>query len=193
MSSPFSLPYSLTGKNEQAQSVASRQAAKMVTNTSKATQAAIRSVIVKSIREGQPVYDSAKQIRAMVGMNEPQAMAAANYRRELIDSGLSEARVDTLFDRYVEKKIRERATMIARTETLQALGEGEREEWKSAQEEGLLGKDARIEWMGTADEHMCDDCTELDGTSVPMGDSFPGGVEGPPLHPSCRCSAVVVP
>lgn len=37
----------------------------------------------------------------------------------------------------------------------------------------------------------CDDCADLDGMSVPLGDTFPMG--DPPLHPSCGCTIEIRP
>jgi hypothetical protein len=96
------------GTNPHAQRAAAQKAADMVTRITTETRQAIRSLIVRSIKDGIPVYDAARAIRSMVGMNGPQAQAAMNYRAELIDSGLTIDRVNDLVDRYAEKKIRAR-------------------------------------------------------------------------------------
>jgi len=176
------------GLNPEAQRVAERQAAAMVTAISEETRAAIRALIARSIREGIPPYDAGRMIRGMIGLTDRQAQAAANYREELINQGLEMGRVNTLLDRYVEKKIRDRAESIARTETMAALNEGSRESWRQAQEEGLLGKDAKKEWIVTPDDRLCPNCAPMDGVQVPLEAKFHtplGDVDGPPLHPQC--------
>ena len=178
------------GLNPEAQRAAERQAAAMVTAISEETRAAIRALIARSIREGVPPYDSARMIQSMIGLTDRQAQAAANYREELINQGLEMGRVNTLLDRYVEKKIRDRAESIARTEVMSALTEGSLESWRQAREEGLLGKDAKKEWIVTPDDRLCPNCAPMDGVQVPLDAKFHtplGDVDGPTLHPQCRC------
>lgn len=189
-------PFRFDGKNEAAQRAAGRQAAAMVTRIGEETRAALRALTQRAIREGIPVYDAARVIRSMVGMTDRQAMAAMNYRASLIDSGLSLARVDVLVDRYVTKKIRERAIGIARYEVMNALNQGQLEGWRQAREEGFLGRAAEKEAIGTADGRMCDDCAAVDGQRQPIDEPFQtplGEFMMPPFHPGgCRCTAVAV-
>lgn len=46
-----------------------------------------------------------------------------------------------------------------------------------------------VEWDAWLDRRTCPQCSQRDGTLRPLGMSFPGGVESPPLHPRCRCLA----
>ena len=57
----------------------------------------------------------------------------------------------------------ERATLIARTESMRAVNEGQRQAWGQAVEDGLLSDDARRTWIATADEGVCPICDGLDG------------------------------
>lgn len=180
---------SFTGKNEEAQRAAAQQAARLVTQVSEETRANIRNLITRSIREGIPPYDAARSIRGMVGLTSAQGQAGMNYRKGLIDSGLPITRVNALTDKYAAKQLRSRAESIARTEIMGALNAGQKAAWKDAQKEGLLGDDARKEWM-TVDQ-ACPRCAPLDGRTVGINDSF--GVSDPPLHPRCMCTLGVVP
>lgn len=184
------------GENATAQRVAERQAARMVVEITTETMQALRALVVRSIREGIPVYDAARAIQGMVGLTTKQAQAAMNYRASLIDLGHTAARVNDLVDRYVAKKIRERAETIARTEVMGALNAGAREGWRQARAEGLLGKNAKKEWITTPDERICPYCAPMDGVQVLLDVKFltaVGPVDGPPLHPRCRCALAVIP
>lgn len=195
MSTVTAPAFSFNGENKSAQKVAARQAAAMVTGISDATRDGLRALVTRSIREGIPVYDAARMIESMVGMDSRQAMAAMNYRADLIESGLTLDRVNTLTDRYVDKKIGERGETIARTEIMDALNQGSLEGYAQAQDEGLLGKDAKKEWITTPVD-ACDICAPLDGRQVLLGETFDtenGPVDSPPLHPRCRCALSVVP
>ncbi len=79
-----------------------------------------------------------------------------------------------------------RAELIARTESMKAANEGQRQGWEQAVEKGLLPSDAERIWIGTAG--MCPECEALDGTRAALDGEYGDGVSGPPLHPNCRCT-----
>jgi SPP1 gp7 family putative phage head morphogenesis protein len=189
MSAPY-VNLGFLGKNETAQKAAEKNAATLVTAIGNETRLALRALVARAIRDGIAPVDAARLIRSMVGMNTRQAMAAMNYRASLVEIGHTPAKVEALLDRYVQKKIRERATMIARTETLSSLNRGMVANWKDAQAKGLLGPNAMKEWMATS-EGACPECEALDGTTVPLDDEFEDG--DPPLHPHCSCALALVP
>lgn len=84
-----------------------------------------------------------------------------------------------------------RAELIARTESMTAANEGQREAWDQAVDAGLLTGDERREWIATSD--ACDDCSELDGETTDLDGEYPNdGGDGPPLHPNCRCTEGIV-
>lgn len=174
---------------ERAVKAAEKDAARMVTNITRETEANIRNLIATAIREGIPPYDAARTIRPLIGLNAAQGQAALKYRTQLIDNGLTLDKVNKSVDRYADKLLRKRADMISRTEIMDALNAGQNDAWEQAQEEGLLSDDATKEWITTPDELLCPDCEAMDGEQVPLGDEFPDG--DPPLHPSCRCTTVI--
>lgn len=105
-----------------------------------------------------------------------------------IDAGESMSdisqRVGALFDGELSD---ERAMMIARTETIRASNEGALSRYAQAGVE-------RKEWSADG-EGTCDDCENLDGVQVALGENFEGdedSVDAPPLHPMCRCSILPV-
>lgn len=87
----------------------------------------------------------------------------------------------------------DRAELIARTETMTAANEGQRQAWDQAVDKGLLTGDEKREWIATGDKDTCDQCSELDGTVIGMDDEYPNdGGDGPPAHVFCRCSEGIV-
>jgi SPP1 gp7 family putative phage head morphogenesis protein len=165
-----------------------------VSQVSADTRAALRTLILTSIRAGIPPYDAARLIVGMIGLTERQARAVMSYREGLIDSGLSIARVDRATEKYAAKQLRARAETIARTEIMSALNTGAQEAAEQAHREGLLGKSPKKEWITAGDERTCPLCAPMDGVQVDLRANFdtPGGsVPGPPLHPRCRCTQAV--
>jgi len=191
-------PYRFDGRNEAAIRAAERQAAEMVTAISDETRAALRALVVRGIREQIPVYDLARLIRALIGLNGPQAEAAMAYRETLINEGvLSFDSINRLVDKYAAKLLRQRAITIARTEIMGALNRGVEASWKDAQRKGLIGKHAKKEWMAL-DDGKCTQgtCPPLDGVTVPLDAAFStnrGPMQRPPAHPRCRCAVAVLP
>lgn len=84
-----------------------------------------------------------------------------------------------------------RASLIARTESMTAVNEGQRDAWDQALEKGLLTEDNRVVWIATSD--ACPECEELDGEERTLDGEYPGdGGDGPPLHPNCRCTEGII-
>lgn len=83
----------------------------------------------------------------------------------------------------------DRAQLIARTESMTAANEGQRQGWDQAVDAGLLPADARRVWIAT-DVGPCPICEALDGNEAMLGEEYDGedGGYGPPAHPNCRCT-----
>jgi len=81
-----------------------------------------------------------------------------------------------------------RAQMIARTETIRSSNAGSEEAWRQA---GIQKK----QWYATLDGRQCPDCVELMEYTkinpITVGGNFSSGdmsLPYPPLHPNCRCT-----
>jgi len=78
-----------------------------------------------------------------------------------------------------------RAQLIAQTETTRAAYEGSTEGYRQS---SVVNE---VEWVTVNDEKVCSICGEepdgLSGKRAALGGSFPGGYDGPPAHPGCRC------
>ena len=74
-----------------------------------------------------------------------------------------------------------------------AANEGRFIAWQQAGDNGLVDlSTAYKEWIAEADS--CPDCADVDGLFAPVDEPFPDVDEMmPPAHPSCRCTAVLVP
>lgn len=79
-----------------------------------------------------------------------------------------------------------RARMIAQTEVTRAYSEALHEIGK---EYGII---KRYQWQTAEDERVCVICLPLHGKQRTKGGLYPGGYDGPPAHPRCRCSEMLV-
>lgn len=109
-------------------------------------------------------------------------------------NGLTKEQIDQQAQRYADRMLQWRARNIARTETINAARIGTQAAWHQAAEKGLLRHNRiRQGWGVTPDDRLCEFCVqvpEMNPDGVPLGGQFEtpfGPVDGPTLHPECRC------
>jgi hypothetical protein len=178
--------------NPAAVVAAERNAAALVSGVSKATRTAIREVIARAVGEGIPPREAAQMIKPLIGLRRDQAAAVMSYRKELQRAArLNAARLQRAVERYSDRLLRQRALLIARTETLRAVNEGQQALWEQAVRDGLLGAKVMKLWIVTPDDKTCPSCKAVRPKRVPLRSLFRSGlktVPTPPLHPNCRCT-----
>jgi hypothetical protein len=156
---------------------------------------AVRDIVTGAFQQGGHPVEQARMIRNIVGLLPRQAQAVVNYRDALTQEGRASDQLNRMVDRYQGKLLNRRAQTIARTETIRAANAGQQAAWRQAADDQLLNRvTARQQWIVTPDDRLCPFCAavpdlnpdgvELDGTF----ESELGPVEGPPLHPNCRCA-----
>jgi len=107
--------------------------------------------------------------------------------REIIGDVVNEGDWDEAYDELQDIfDDEDRTRMIARTESMTATNEGQRDLWEQAVKDGYLNGDEQQVWITTPDDKLCDICEPLEGVTVGMDEDFPE--EGPPAHPNCRCT-----
>ena len=186
--------FSFNAKNRESQRIARDYGAAQIDLIDKETKKAVRTIIQWSIREGVAPRDAAKLIKKSVGLNRPQMQTLIDYDRRL-PAEMSPAVRAKAAGKYRGKLVRRRAMMIARTEVIDALNLGAEVAWKQAQGQGLLGKEAKKEWL-TTPVGACNVCLALNGKSVKIGEKFQsprGALNGPTARPNCRCGLAPVP
>jgi len=153
----------------------------------------VQDIIRRAFEEGGHPRKTAKQIKEVIGLTERQANAVNKLRQSMLEQGISVSKVEEAVSRYADRLRKYRAETIARTETLTAANKGQRLAWEQAVDKGYLdpAKYER-EWVVTPDDLLCEQCAEMQGMRAPIGGVYPNGVEGPPLHPRCRCTEILV-
>lgn len=153
------------------------------------TRLGIQQVILRAFQNGDPPSVVARKIRDMIGLTGRDATAVYNYYRELVKEGLSKDTIDKLVDKYTDKKLRERAMRIARTEMNSAANAGTQASWQEADRQGLLFPWAKREWIAAVeDPRTCPICRELDGKRVGLNEPFVASgraIMMPPEHVNC--------
>lgn len=184
----LTLRFDLT--NPLAIEVARQTAAGMVTRISAETRLALQNIIRRAIEEGITYRDAAVLIRQVIGLTAQASQAVLNYRAALLELGLSREKAAARIAAYAATKLRERALTISRTELINSVNAGQIAAWRDAAQRNLIPPDARMIWITTPDDRICPRCLAMDGMTVPIWSSFPGG--NPALHPNCRCALGLV-
>jgi SPP1 gp7 family putative phage head morphogenesis protein len=185
--------YNLRGANIAAQRTASDQAARLVTGISATTRAAIRSLVVRAFREKLTVQELTDLIRETIGLTEVQAHALMTYKRSLQEAGTSKQRVKLLVERDRARKLRQRASTIARFEVMDALNSAQLRRWQSERADGTVSKRATKEVITTGDVKLCDTCASTIGKKYQLDSTIIRGRKNPPFHPRCRCAIALNP
>jgi hypothetical protein len=167
---------------------ASRHAAELVRDISEDTRRVLRQIVRQMFVKQIPPRDAARLVKDVIGLTE--RMAAQVSAR--LERGWSAADVR----QYAARLVRQRAMMIARTESIRASNEGQRQAWAQAVQKGqLTGQELRT-WIVTPDDRLCPTCSAMDGQQVGLNAPFqlPDGstVQTPPAHPLCRCAQGLV-
>ena len=168
-------------------------------------QEAIAALLTKKMRESHTVDELARMIRPCIGLTEGQATANARYYDSIVANLRKEhprmnaesirQKAREAAHKYAEKQHRERAYMIAQTESAFAYNRGADEGIRQAQEQNLIGL-CKKRWSTSGDDAVCKTCASLEGTEVDMDESFDFGVRTlfvgqkllPPAHPRCACA-----
>lgn len=158
----------------------------------------IAQVLQVGFNTGATPDQMARRIRASIGLTDRDTRAVENYRQGLLDSDVPPARAEQLGDDYAGRLLRQRATLIARTESIRAANAGQQSAWQDAASQQLLdAQNVRRSWVVTEDDRLCPLCEavpDLNPDGVPLDQPFStdlGLVLFPPLHPRCRCAIVL--
>lgn len=184
---------SFTAINLEAVSWARRRAGLLVADVAYVRDA-IRRLVTASQEFGIPVRVLARQVLEVIGLDARRMAALEAYGAEQwairADAGVVEARIQ----RYADRLRRQRSMVIARTETISALSQGQLALWRQAVARGLISTQRMGKrWIVTPDDKLCPYCEALDGEVVPLEAAWADDVVAPPLHPCCRCAMALAP
>lgn len=210
----FALP---TDPYQEAVRWAESFAAELVVTITEETRQTIRVLVARAFSEGIPPRQLARLIlqSTTLGLTPRSANAVLNLREAMARAtegqvvrygtstttapkgGFDDERIARTTERYAQRLLGQRALTIARTETIRAARQGQQAIWGRGLVEGWVGRGSLQRWSAAPDERTCPICQALDGQEVGMLASFVtinGAVlDGPPAHPNCRCSLVLVP
>lgn len=175
-----------------------------IRGTIEETRRTIREAVTRSVLEGVPPREAARQIRDVVGLTGRQATSVLTFRARLVAEGRAPAQIERMTERFARRQLTIRATVIARTEVQTVLMDAKRLQWQRLVDEGQIDPAEWEQIWKTADDERVDCvlCAPFDERTAPIGGLFtpdpekvkpgtPATSSGPILHPMCRCTAVL--
>lgn len=173
-------------------------AGELVRGLTRESQRAMAHAIAEFIRLKIPPAEGARMLRRMLGLTPNYARAVVNFQTGLRERGFDSRYIQAKADEYSRRLLNHRARTVARTETLRALQEGQRQSFSQAVEQGvLLPNRTRRQWVTANNELVCTAiCQPMDGALTTLEEpwSTPVGPLDKPTdsHPNCHCAQVLV-
>lgn len=188
------------GLTARAERWVATEGARRITRINAATRGQVREVLASALRDELTPTRAAQEIGRHTGLTPAQSRALRRYEATLVERRIPTEQADTEYvreaiasdvERYRERLLRQRGSLIVETETQAAVQAGERLWWEEAGAQGRVSLERTTKrWATVQDERVCPICAPLHGVEIPFGELFSSGEfegEGPPSHPGCRC------
>lgn len=190
-------PNSFTMSHPEAERWARNHAAALVEGLTNETRIAMSRAIAEFLRLNIPPAEGARMLRSMLGLTPQYAQAVVNFQNGLRLRGFDAAYIQRKADEYSSRLLNHRARTVARTESMRAVQEGQRQAQAQAVEQGvLIANRTRRSWSTSFDERVCEICAPMDGQLTTLTEPWStsvGPVQVPSdSHPQCRCQSVLV-
>ena len=199
---------------------------RLVNGFMRQTEDSIRQVMTRGVQEGLNPRATARLFRDSIGLTPRQEQYVANYEQQLReldgralnrklrdgrfdrsvkraianDKPLADKQISKMTERYRQRWVKFRAETIARTETLPAVHEGNREVYDQALEQGSINaEELEREWHTSIDGRQRDSHDHVNGSIVGHEELYETGAgnllayPGDPSAPDedvvmCRCA-----
>ena len=192
-----------------------REGARLVTSVTEGTKQAIRQIISEAYVEPVGIREAARRLLKLkgFGLTVRQELTLRRYTTALItgeiegSAGLTSKQIDRLVLKRFNLMRKQRARLVARTESYNAGNAAQRELWDETVLQGLLDVDVYVLQWVTRVIRVCPRCISLSGKTAEIhGGLFTGkpvvgagkwnGIQiviaRPTVHPGCFCSMRVI-
>lgn len=169
------------------QEITEQQSLKSYTSGTKFGSMALKRVGVEAVIGVGPadwrVIDALKvrNLSALRGITDEMNKQIVRELTDGINLGESIPKLRNRLAGRIDHIGKTRATVMARTETIEAFSRGTELRYAQA---GIK----EMEWLTAQDERVCEFCGPLDGDVFSIKSNHPR----PPLHPQCRCALLPV-
>lgn len=187
--------FTFTLDNPYAREYAAEQTARLVTQVTESTRQAIRDLVGREFSEHMTTAEAARAMRPLIGLTSRDAGAVMNRQLAELADDIEPPIAQRRAEAYADRLLRNRATLIARTETIDSEGAGVQASWLTARDRGLLLPQTKRVWIAGS-KNTCGVCEFLNGQMVGLDEPFvdDAGEEyaRPGAHPACECTMGLV-
>jgi hypothetical protein len=188
----FAIGYRFDLRSPEAEAWIKEYSGQQIKYISATNRAAIQQIKLIAFQQGMTIPEQRKLIKQYIGLLPQHVVAINRYEEGLRKSGMDSNAVDKLTEKYRKKLLNYRANMIGVTEGMAASNEGIRSANEDAMRRGILPADKYEQvWLASGLKNTCDQCMAANGTTAPIGGTFPNGSRGPPIHPHDHCTVVI--
>jgi GNAT superfamily N-acetyltransferase len=186
--------------DQAAVAYAQTQAGKLIVQISEKLRGSIRTVVTSAMAGEISTYDVAKILRESIPLHSAWAQAVTNTYDSTLRDALKDETTTMAQARVLAQKAsatqaksltNARAWNIARTEVQTAANQGRYAGWEDGVNAGYIRPTSLKIWQ--EGRSPCPICAPLVGEIQPWDKPFSDGSLMPPEHPSCRCSASLLP
>jgi hypothetical protein len=194
---PPKADFSFSLTNSSAAKFASQHAAENTPNLTEEARQAIRLIVTRAFVEGGHPYQQAREIVKHLQLTPEEKKSVEAERTRLEGKRYKVERLSKALDRFAGKLLRERARIIACTETATASNRGQFADWHEAAKKGFLNPSATMRvWIASGDPDTCAACMSMRDRPTTLFEPFEtplGPRLTPPMHDGCRCSTAIDP
>lgn len=225
MSEALGIQFSFDAVNTYAVSAMQQNKLSLVREFTAQQREATHQALLDGIRAGLNPREQARAFRDSIGLTAQQQRAVANYRRLLEQNSaealqrrlrdarfdrslvnaianeepLTNAQIDRMVERYMQRSLKYRSEVIARTESLRAVHEGAEESFRQSIAAGhVKPEEVKRDWNTAKDERVRSSHAAMHHQQRPVGVPFtsgagvdlrfPGDPQAPPEETiQCRC------
>lgn len=192
LSEEFGVGYRFDLRSAEAEAWISEYSEQQIKYISATNRAAIQQIKLIAFQEGMTIPEQRRLIKQHIGLLPQHVVAVKRYETGLMDAGMDDGSVNRLTEKYRKKLLDYRANMIGVTEGMTASNEGIRKVNEDAMKRGILPTDEYEQvWVASGLPNTCDQCIAANGSTAPIGGTFPNGSRGPPIHPHDHCTVVI--
>jgi hypothetical protein len=185
--------------NQMAVQYAAQHSGSLIMDLSAGLRETVATILSGSVAGNLPRHAVVDLLRATIPLHSSWAQAVEKvYDREYTKRLQAGATLDKAAefakraaDVRSDRLLQTRSRNIARTEAMRAMNEGKFAGWSQQVAEGWMPVDSLKEWQ--EGRSPCKRCEPLVGQIVPWDQPFSNGQMMPPEHPSCRCTAIMLP
>lgn len=167
---------------------------KVVQSLGEDTREGLLTAVRQGLIDGKTPREIAKRVQPFIGISPKQEQNAVKFAAREVAKGKTPEQVERAVAIYRKRAVAFNATTNARTASLDAMKEGQRQAWVDAKAKGVVPEGAQLTktWRGVMDARERPEHVAMEGQTVPFDMPYSNGefTPGDSTY-NCRCISIV--